>query len=333
MTSTSARQSCVVGTGHAHGKATLVGEHTAVYGLPAIAIPLPGLTVDAVARFAAESPPPGRNTMRHILDREYLTCRFTCDPDDSTTGVQFGPAIAVRAALRRWMIDHDSVEVSVGSSIPPARGLGSSAALAAAAVRAVANLLGESLEDRVLFELVQCGKQVAHGRASGVDAATVIAPEPVWFEADIAHPIVSGLDAALVLADSGVGGNTRQAVEVARNVLGSRRADARGLLAKAAAITECAVTALEAGQAAALGCQMTEFHAFLHKLGVSTARLDRLVSAALRAGAHGAKLTGAGLGGCMLALTEPDNAAAVSAALADAGAQRTWTLPLGGWLR
>jgi mevalonate kinase len=332
MTYTIGLQASTVGMGHAHGKAILVGEHTVVYGLPAIAIPLSGLSVVAVARAGVESGVSGRPTMPRVLDREHFQYRFTCGHDDSAAGAEFGPAVAVRAALQRWWIDRGSVEVSVGSSIPPARGLGSSAALAAAAVCAVANLLAEPLEDRALFELVQCGEQVAHGRASGVDAATVVAPGPVWFEADKAHPIVSGLDAALVLADSGIAGNTRQAVQVARGVLG-RRADARQLLATAATITERAATALKAGQAAALGCLMTEFHALLQKLGVSTAELDRLVFAAQRAGAHGAKLTGGGLGGCVLALTERENAAAVGAALAAAGAQRIWTVPAGGWLR
>ena len=328
MTYTIGLQASTVGTGHAHGKTILVGEHTVVYGLPTIAIPLSGLTVDAVARAGVDSAVSGRPTMPRVLDREHFQYRFTCGHDDSAAGAEFGPAIAVRAALHRWRIDHGSVEVSVGSSIPPARGLGSSAALAAAAVRAVANLLAEPLEDRALFELVQCGEQVAHGRASGVDTATVIALEPVWFEADKAHPIMPGLDAALVLADSGIAGNTRQAVEVARGVLGRRRADARQLLATAAAITERAATALKAGQAATLGYWMAEFHALLQKLGVSTAELDRLVTAAQRAGAHGAKLTGGGLGGCVLALTEPESAAAVAGALTDAGAQQTWTVPI-----
>lgn len=326
MTSTDTAPKRVLGTGRAHGKVILLGEHTVVYGMPAIAIPATGLKVEAVlhtSSASASAQPPSAPLSRSA---ETTESRFVCGAD--TIPAESGAAAATAAALRRWDPRADRVEVRIRSGVPSARGLGSSAAAAAAAVRAVADRYGIPLDERSLYSLVQVGEKVAHGRASGVDAAAAIARGPIRFDAGIARPIRSAVDAVLVVADSGAAGSTRAAVGSVRAVLDGDHANARRILTSAGRLVEAAIADLAAGQMSALGLRLNAFHGLLRELGVSTPQLDRLVEAALQAGALGAKPTGGGLGGCLLALTEPQRTSTVREALVAAGATRTWTVPI-----
>lgn len=311
------------GSGRAHAKAILIGEHTVIYGLPAVAVPLRDLTVEVVVTptNTAQRPLPEADSSDDTFEN-----RFTVSAGTETTGDP-GPAV-VAASLRRWGHPGESVEVRVRSRIPPARGLGSSAATAAATVRAIADLYGATPDARSLYELVQIGESVSHGRASGVDAVTVTACRPLRFAAGDIRPITTPADAVLVVADTGIPGRTDRAVATARTTLHRDRALARRVLARANELTESAVQELAAGRMRAVGQRMNEFHSLLRELSVSTPGIDRLTTAARRVGAYGAKLTGGGLGGCVIALTDADSAAAIGAAMLAAGAQRTWLVDI-----
>ncbi|MFC4128693.1 mevalonate kinase [Nocardia rhizosphaerae] len=306
-----------VGVGHSHAKAILLGEHTVVHGTPAVAFPLPALPVRAIARRGLHDTDFGPGAAGHF--------RFSVGAVGAD-GTESGPRVAVEEALRRWGLGGEPVEVRIDCDIPLARGLGSSAACAGAAVRAVADLYGRIVDPGSLYELVQCGEQVAHGRASGIDAGAVLASGPILFERGIARPIAFAVDADLVLADTGVPGSTQQAVAGVRRRLARDPRAARGQLDRADALITSAAADLAAGRTAALGAAMLEFQGLLAELGVSTPQIDELVRAALDAGAFGAKLTGAGLGGCVLALAATGTAPAVRDALRRAGAVRTWTV-------
>ncbi len=306
-----------MGVGRSHAKAILLGEHTVVHGTPAIAVPLPALPVRAIARPGASGPRADVSAEGHF--------RFLAG-DPGVGGPVSGPRVAVEEALRRWGMSGALVDVVVECDIPLARGLGSSAACAGAAVRAVADLHGRALDTATLYEFVQCGEQVAHGRASGIDASAVLANGPILFHQGTAQPIEITVDADLVIADTGVPGSTQQAVAGVRRTLDSDPGSARRVLHRATALIGSATTDLTEGRAAELGAAMLDFQALLAELGVSTPRIDALVTAARDAGAFGAKLTGAGLGGCVLALTASGSAPTVSAALRRAGAVRTWTV-------
>ncbi|MFC6012113.1 mevalonate kinase [Nocardia lasii] len=311
----------VGGVGRAHAKAILLGEHTVVHGTPAIAFPLPTLSVRAIAR-------PGTAGAATVLPEGHFG--FLAGDPESGRHTLSGPRVAVEEALRRWGLTDRIVDVVVECDIPLARGLGSSAACAGAAVRATADLFGRTVDPVTLYELVQVGEQIAHGRASGIDASAVLAQGPIRFHGGTATALDIGLDAVLVIADTGVPGSTQHAVAGVRQVLERDPGAARRTLARADELIDAAVHDLSAGHAAALGKSMLAFQELLSELGVSTTHIDTLVTAALDAGAYGAKLTGAGLGGCVLALTEPAEAASVSAALRRAGAAQTWTVPTRG---
>ncbi|MGW6333071.1 mevalonate kinase [Nocardia rhamnosiphila] len=311
------------GSGRAHAKAILIGEHTVVYGLPAVAVPLRDLTVEVVVTptTVTQRPLPEAGSGDITFENRFTASAGTETTDDP------GPAV-VAASLRRWGRRGESVEVRVRSGIPPARGLGSSAATAAATVRAIADLYGTTPDPSSLYELVQIGENVSHGRASGVDAVAVTASGPLRFAAGDIRPITTPADAVLVIADTGTPGRTDRAVATARTTLHRDRTLARRVLARASELTESAVQDLASGRVRALGQSMNEFHSLLCELSVSTPGIDRLTAAARRAGAYGAKLTGGGLGGCVIALTDTDSAAAIGAAMRAAGAQRTWLVDM-----
>jgi mevalonate kinase len=134
----------------------------------------------------------------------------------------------------------------------------------------------------------------------------------------------------LVLADSGTAGYTREAVTRVAAVLDADPVWAQGVLAEAAGLVKAGADDLVTGRAVALGQRMVAFQKVLAALGVSTAGIDQMVEAALDAGALGAKLTGGGLGGCVVALAgSVGQAEKVSTALEQVGATRTWTVWLG----
>ncbi|PFG43330.1 mevalonate kinase [Isoptericola jiangsuensis] len=307
------------GTGTAHGKTILLGEHAVVYGSPAIAVPLPRLAARAHVDLDAPA--------------ATLTTSLWTGPLGDAPARLAPTLTALRttlAALRPR--DAAALEATaalhVTSDVPHERGLGSSAAVAAAVVRSVAAALRHPLDPDELHELVQASERVAHGSPSGLDARSVVADGPLWFHHGEARLLPVGVDGVLVVADTGVAGDTRSAVAGVR-----ARRDADPAAARALDRLGDLVTAgrdgLAAGDLDAVGSVMDEAHGLLADLTVSSPELDGLTAAARAAGALGAKLTGGGRGGCAVALcADPTTAADVAAAVTAAGATGVWTSPL-----
>ncbi|GAA3677365.1 mevalonate kinase [Lentzea roselyniae] len=301
------------GFGRAHAKAILLGEHAVLHGSPALAVPVPRLGVTAVAtRF----PEPGATSV--LLDGAVGAVPY---PNEGLRQV----ADALTAGDGGWRI-----EVLLRCEIPAGRGLGSSAACARAAVLALADLLGRELDDRKLYELVQAAENVVHGRASGVDAITTGADSPLLFENGTAEQVRIGFDGLFVIADSGVAGQTKDAVRLVRNAFEQRPGTREQFVGTVSRLVRSAVRDLAEGNAAGFGRSMTECHAALRDIGVSTTLIDAMADAAVAAGALGAKVSGGGLGGCLVALVQrPEEAWWVSQAMCEASAVRTWTVGAG----
>lgn len=302
-----------IGVGVAHAKAILFGEHAVVYGAPAIAVPLHQLEVEAAIR----TTPQGE--LR--IESELFAGTASTAPEalrPITT--------AVRAALKGVGITDDRVQVRIRSAIPHGRGLGSSASVAAAVTRAAADLADARLSSDDFYAIVQQAERVAHGNPSGIDARAVAATGPILFHRGVVEVTGLGTELTFVIADSGVSGSTSQAVGGVRDRRAADRAHIDRVIARLSDIAEGSLRDLALGDRPALGSRMWEAHEFLGQLGVSTPQLDGLVDAARGAGALGAKLTGAGLGGCVLALTgSEEEAEHIALSLRAAGAARTWT--------
>ena len=220
------------------------------------------------------------------------------------------------------------LEVVIDGAVPPGRGLGSSAACARAVVLALADLFGCEVSEQAVFDWVQTAENVAHGRSSGVDAMTVGASVPLLFQAGRAREVDVGCEGLFIIADSGVVGSTKEAVDLLRGRFARRPAERELFLRRATWLTGQARTALAEGGPEDLGSYLSDYHDLLRGAGLSTDRIEALVDAALAAGGLGAKITGGGLGGCVLALTRPEQTAEVTRCLHEAGAAQTWVVPL-----
>lgn len=269
-----------VATGRAWGKVILLGEHAVVYGYPALAAAL------------------GR----------VLQVRFSAAP-----GVARAPADPLLARALDLTLP-PGCHVGIRSEIPVGRGLGSSAALAVALVRARASWDGEDLSDGALFERALAIETLFHGRPSGVDQSVAAAGGILVFQRGIgSRPVPPRGPLPLVVMDSGAPGRTRDLVAA----VAARRPTVDPLLARIGALVEQAQGCL--GDLGALGALMDEDHGLLREMGVSTPRLDELVARARARGALGAKLAGAGGGGVAVALVREEEGPALAASLRDEG--------------
>lgn len=307
LSGTAGPETALSGTGRAAAKAILFGEHAVVYGAPAIAVPVWSLGATATAT---------RRGHTNRLDSALY------HGEVATAPLRLGvTATALDAALRALGSPNDAVYVHIDSSIPAERGLGSSAAVAAAVVEAVADAWGRTLDPDEMFALVQEAERTAHGTPSGLDARAVRARGPIWFESKTATALPLARDLQLVIADTGVRGRTREAVARVAARRGDAPAATNALIDRLAALAIDARPMLERGDLVGVGAAMNEAHTALTSLGVGEASLDRLAGIARRAGALGAKLTGGGLGGCLLALADDEDAAReIAERLHDAGA-------------
>jgi len=314
------RRARSVGVGHAHAKAILLGEHAVVYGAPALALPIPQLSTTASAGWSGHASGTDDDlsfTITGSASRAVVT--LATDSLRQLTAV-FKERMGVEG--------RPHLDVILDGAIPPGRGLGSSAATSRAIILALADLFGRELTESTAFELVQTAENMTHGRASGVDAMTVGAQAPLLFQRGAAQELRIGCEGLFIVADSGTSGSTKEAVELLRDGFRRHSGAQESFLARATELTEEARLALAAGKPEELGSRLTDYHALMRAAGLSTDRIDAMVGAALKAGSLGAKITGGGLGGCVLALTQPEQAGQVARRLHEAGAVQTWVVPL-----
>lgn len=302
------------GEGRVHGKVILIGEHAVVYGQPAIALPVNSVEAAVTLRLF--------DTAR--IDSDLYVGLSNAAPEE------VAPVLAaVDAVTKAAGFEKGQVGVTIRSTVPVGRGLGSSAAVAGAIVDAAASVTGLrwTADDR--YELIQTAERVAHGTPSGLDARTVISDHPVYFQQGHASRIEVGAPFAFVIADTGRPSFTAQALAGVRALHELDHDMASGAIKRLGELTGSARIALADGDISTLGSIMTEAHGLLTRIDVSSHELNDLVTAALDAGAIGAKLTGGGLGGCIIALAgSPQVSDELAAALTSAGAADVWTMTL-----
>jgi mevalonate kinase len=319
----------LLGKGNASGKVILFGEHAVVYGRPALAVPVTQVRAEAIVEPSEAGQ--GLLVCAQDLGKEIRLERATGGLEEQISDDD-PLALAARLTLvELGLSELPSWRVTVRSSIPIASGLGSGAAVSAAIARSLADAVGRPLSLLALSDIVYEVDRLHHGTPSGIDNSVICYEQPVYFvrgEAPLAFSI--GCPFALAIANTGVSSPTRAAVTDVRVAWERETVRFEALFDRIAAIVEKARAAIVEGMPDALGSLMLENHALLREMGVSSYELDALVDAALDAGSLGAKLSGAGRGGNLIALVAAETQDAVAAALRAAGAVDVIVTNVGG---
>ncbi|MCX5793989.1 MAG: mevalonate kinase [Elusimicrobia bacterium] len=303
----------------AASKLILLGEHAVVYGEAALAVPLKDPRAQAKVCQAA----PSQAVAVELTDYDIRWDGMSAPPPEAESFSRI-----IQAAVRRFpVVPTRGWKLSVRSEIPSGCGLGSGTAVTAAAFRAIFRYFRVPYTPQVLSELVYEIEKLHHGKPSGIDNTVIALGRPILFRKGtparfLSAPRTRGF---LVVGHTGKRHRTAEIVAEVARARGTNPARYDALFKDIGRLAGPGAEAFQAGRWSELGRLMDRNQELLISLGVSSPELDALVGAARSAGALGAKLSGAGRGGCMAALTDdPLCAKRAQRALKAAGAAATF---------
>lgn len=305
----------------APGKIILVGEHAVVYGRPAIAVPV----WELLATATITDKPNGRGCTLVARDVDLTLPLATAAVDEPL-------ALVTRLTLTALGVAPDpDWQIELSSQIPIASGLGSGAALSSALVKAIYAHIGQAVTPAQVSNLVYASEQLYHGMPSGIDNTVIAYGLPLWFvKGETPVAFTPGVPFMIVIADSGIRAPTKETVGDVRQGWQCDPQRYEKWFTQIGEVVTATRHAIATGDQGQLGTLFNRNQQLLEALGVSSPRLAELIGAANVAGALGAKLSGGGRGGNVIALVTPDQCEAVTAALYRAGAQRVVVTVISG---
>ncbi len=295
------------------GKIILFGEHAVVYGRPALAVPVTQVHADVDV---SDSSRAGIWIDAPNVD---LHAELNSLPSDHPVA-----AVIHNLLFSLGISPFPPLEIKINSTIPVASGLGSGAAVSVALLRALSSCLSHPLSDEQVNAFAFEIEKLHHGTPSGIDNTVITYARPVYFTKG--HPIETvkvGAPFTIVIGDTGIAAPTKQSVSDVRKLWLKNPNRFETIFDEVGQIALMARRVIESGQPTLLGDLMDQNHAFLQEMTVSSPELDKLVRAARKAGALGAKLSGGGRGGNMIALVTPEMAETVARSVREAGAKNT----------
>jgi mevalonate kinase len=331
----------------ASGKIILFGEHAVVYGQPALAVsvneffaeaevstvphagiwisaPDIGLHQEPFGRLARENP------LASVVEAVFVALGLgAVKPRKVSKGSQEKYSMVdeknsdkPETKKKPFGAEGRGIEIKVTSTIPIASGLGSGAAVSVSIIRALSAYLGNPLGDEKVNKIAYEVEKIHHGTPSGIDNTVVTYGKPIFFVKDkpielleVAKPFT------IIIADTGIPAPTKKSVADVRKLWVKNPEKMNALFAAVGSIVKTARQAIEGGHPEYLGALMNENHRILQEMSVSSPELNFLTETSLNSGAFGAKLSGGGRGGNMIALSTKENAPEISEALYKAGAK------------
>lgn len=286
--------------GFGHGKVILLGEHSVVYGYPALAAGLSrGLRAVATPGTGRLHVPAWNVTIRANAELAGgAPIRVGSALDQPPSADDSGIVRAWSAVLARFGVT--AVDVAIEGDLPAQAGLGSSAAMSFAVSTAIARLLKR--DRATAFAAASDAETVFHGTPSGIDLAAAETGAVGRFQRGqgwVSVPVLQPMTICVGL--SGRPRETRSLVDAVRR-LRERTPVVERVIENLGTLAAAGERALAVGDIDELGRLFDVAHGLLSALRVSSAELDALVHGARSAGAIGAKLTGAGGGGAVIAL-------------------------------
>lgn len=285
------------------GKVILLGEHAVVYGVPALCGALQGgVEVEASA---------GRGALQ-VREWNLVTqtaAELLQVPDSDVAGIQPALAVAYRAILRSVLAASGRGDTTVPwdfsarFAIPTGAGLGSSAALSVALIRAIDNALQLHLTSAAVDAAAFLAEQVFHGSPSGLDHT--VAQQGgfgLYRRGQGLTPIVGTPSLRLIIGHTGRARDTKGRVGRVAELFRQDPVTIQACFDRIAQLVDQAVVALRQNDLSALGAAMNQNQRELAQLEVSCPEIESMCQLGLEAGALGVKLTGGGGGGCVVAL-------------------------------
>jgi mevalonate kinase len=305
-------------TASAPAKVILFGEHFVVFGEPAVVL--------AIDKRAYASVQLRKDKRIRIYSKDlgvsgsYSGERFLVGKGGSKARVKLEPVknavMQVLAKAKKKV----GVNVVITSEIPVSAGLGSSAAVATSTVAAVSSLLGVELSRDQIFNMAYEAEKLVHGTPSGIDPAISTYGGTIQFQKGMDFvPLNVKANIPLVVGNTKVERSTGKLIANVRHIREHHLDLIDPIIKAGGKIALKSVDALKNGDFHTIGELMNINHALLGAVGVSHESLERLVYAARKGGALGAKLTGGGGGGCMIALAETGKLKRVCKAIEQVG--------------
>lgn len=278
----------------APGKIILFGEHAVVYGYPAIAVAIDRRVYSIVKRSDYNYP---------VLISENIDAgrAYRMDVTDSIPH-EFLSLHKLITMFAKYFSNNDYPYISIKSDLPISSGLGSSAATSVALTKSLAEFYKASFTLEKISAYAFEAEKIQHGMPSGIDNTIATYGGGIYFKQGEIEKLDINLNAILVVADSKVPRSTKKLVEKVRKFKEKNPQIVNPILEKIGEITNEGVEALKTNNINKVGELMTENHNLLEELGVGHHKLSEILSVFTETGAIGGKLTGAGGGGCVVAI-------------------------------
>jgi len=281
-------------TGKGYAKIILFGDHFAVYGIPVIAT-----AVDKYVEIKAEK----MNENDIIFDDKIFHEKVSKKDNPNHINNKLFDAMFSDLNL-------NCVKFTVSGTAIPRAGMGYSAAFNVALARAVNKYLKLNWSDQEINKISYKGECISHGTSSGIDNACATYKSLLWFEKNLDSkknkiiPLKTKTELILVLGDSKIAHNTKEIISSVKRRAKKDSDKFEEVLAEANRIVLEARKSLEEKNLEKIGFLMNRNHKLLKQIGVSCPELEKLINIALTNKALGAKITGAGGGGLIVALCE-----------------------------
>ena len=269
----------------AQGKIILIGEHAVVHHTPAIVLPV----FDAYVEVHVEA-----------SESDYIDSSFFKGPIIEIPDTYQAIQMLIIKLKHDLMINQ--VKITIDPHIPVAAGMGASAAIASAITQAMFQYTKTPLSQETLQTWMNFSEKIAHGSPSGIDVEGVLTQKPLVFQKNRTSKVLtSTLNGYLLIVFSGIKGSTKEAVSKVQSYVASQ---GNQIIEEMEATINETIKAYTNKDIHSVGLLLNRYQSYLHTLGVSHHVLDDMIKDAYELGSLGAKLSGGGLGGCMIALFE-----------------------------